>query len=451
MGFALLLWLLVSLVSISLVGNYPLWALGLGAVGGTGVGIFLFGKADDGIGLRTPLDVPIALLLFLPATMGLYASPDFERSVRDVFQLGAGVGLFYGVVWWGTDLPPCPPSLKGKGERRSWPWVRAIGAGICRVLLSPLPVPGRGRGRGPRDVMVVGFMCLGAALALGSLLVMAVPTVKLPVMGRLFAYLPNVLPRRVNPNYVGGMLVFFAFLPLWRLIWCRGRGWLAWVIAGAVWGGLLLAQSRGALLGAGMALAVTMACQFRWARWLALLGLVSGAFLFAEMGIGTVLDPVGAAGAHRTWEGRAELWQRAVYIAQDFSFTGIGLHGFPVVVDLLYPLFLIGPNARMPHAHNMFLQVAVDMGIPGFVAFWMLLGAWGGMVWDALRRTAAGSNAEGFRPVVLGLFGGMLAHVMYGVMDAITLGEKAGVAFWMVLALTVAVWQQVRRGGDDGA
>ena len=64
-------------------------------------------------------------------------------------------------------------------------------------------------------------------------------------------------------------------------------------------------------------------------------------------------------------ESRQELWERAVYISQDFAFTGIGLRSFPKVVDLLYPLFLIGPNARVPHPHNLYLEVVASLGFVG--------------------------------------------------------------------------------------
>src|SRR5205085_2072334 len=74
------------------------------------------------------------------------------------------------------------------------------------------------------------------------------------------------------------------------------------------------------------------------------------------------------------WDVRAELWSRAMSMLQDFSFTGVGLGMYGKVANVLYPFFLIPPDAEMGHAHNHFLQVAVDLGIPGLVIYTTLLG-----------------------------------------------------------------------------
>ena len=63
-------------------------------------------------------------------------------------------------------------------------------------------------------------------------------------------------------------------------------------------------------------------------------------------------------------EGRIEVWSRAISMIQDFLFTGIGRGSFGPLADTLYPFFLAAPGTG-PHAHNLFLQVAVDLGILG--------------------------------------------------------------------------------------
>jgi O-antigen ligase len=68
-------------------------------------------------------------------------------------------------------------------------------------------------------------------------------------------------------------------------------------------------------------------------------------------------------------QGRLELWSRAIYGIQDFPFTGMGMNTFRKLVHMRYPLFLTSPNVDIAHAHNEFLQAALDLGIPGLIAF----------------------------------------------------------------------------------
>ena len=289
------------------------------------------------------------------------------------------------------------------------------------------------------------FLVAGAGIAASTFLVMEFPRwSKVPFVSSFYSHLPNLLYRKVNPNYLGGSLTFFFPLALWALIGGYKKRIWASLAVGLMGFGLLMTQSRGALLGTGVAVVLMGAYWNRWVRYgLPILVVLAGLLVYS-LGVEGLLDPAVGAGVERKLESRQELWERAVYISQDFAFTGIGLRSFPVVVDLLYPLFLIGPNARMPHPHNLYLDVVSSIGFPGFVAFWALLGAWGGMVWEILRRCRGNPELRYCEVFGVGLAGGMAAHLIYSVTDAITLGEKAGLIFWAVLGLTAALWRLVR-------
>lgn len=62
-------------------------------------------------------------------------------------------------------------------------------------------------------------------------------------------------------------------------------------------------------------------------------------------------------------DSRIEIWQRAVYLIQDFPLTGADMNTFDPVVRTLYPLFIAGPQSPINHAHNHLLQAGVDLGI----------------------------------------------------------------------------------------
>jgi uncharacterized membrane protein len=46
-----------------------------------------------------------------------------------------------------------------------------------------------------------------------------------------------------------------------------------------------------------------------------------------------------------------------------------------------------------------------------------------------------------FRWLGIGIVGSLVAFHVYGLTDAIALGAKPGVAFWMILALSAALWR----------
>jgi putative inorganic carbon (HCO3(-)) transporter len=148
-------------------------------------------------------------------------------------------------------------------------------------------------------------------------------------------------------------------------------------------------------------------------------------------------------------EGRLEVWSRAIYGIQDFPFTGMGMNAFRKVVPVLYPLFNISPEVDIAHAHNEFLQAALDLGIPGLVAFlalyigafWMLADVWRVTHHPALNNVHWSLVT---RSLALGLGGGLLAHLLYGLTDAVALGAKPGVLFWMLLGLITGLRRQAQ-------
>lgn len=153
-------------------------------------------------------------------------------------------------------------------------------------------------------------------------------------------------------------------------------------------------------------------------------------------------------------QGRLEVWSRAIYGIQDFPFTGMGMNAFRKVVNVLYPLFLVSPDTDIGHAHNEFLQAALDLGIPGLIAFialyigafWMLWEIWKNSVveQDGILSVVGQDTILSYaRPLVLGLGGGLLAHMLYGLTDAVALGAKQGLLFWMLLGLIAGLYGQV--------
>lgn len=250
-----------------------------------------------------------------------------------------------------------------------------------------------------------------------------------------------------------------AFLAVKLNVWQR---WLTrlivWLVTLFVGGVFVLTQSRSGYLAVAITFPVLLFISLprRW-RWVLLglilvTGLVLGIVLSKEdlfiardwlMGSGLT---TASALSLNTLEGRIEIWSRAIYGLQDFSFTGMGMNTFREVVHVIYPLFSVTESNDIgygyAHAHNEFLQAGLDLGIPGMIAFialyigafWMLI-----RLWRGVSNFAFHVPSSLVKVIILGLGGGLTAHMLYGLTDAVALGAKPGVLFWMMLGLIVGL------------
>jgi O-antigen ligase len=93
---------------------------------------------------------------------------------------------------------------------------------------------------------------------------------------------------------------------------------------------------------------------------------------------------------------RITIWLTSLRIFLDHPITGIGFGNFMG----FYEQYVRVPTKIFGHAHNDFLNVAVNAGIIGFSAFiWLWVKAW-----RSLRRMFEQTKDEGFKPLVLAGF-----------------------------------------------
>ncbi|MGB9890768.1 MAG: O-antigen ligase family protein [Anaerolineae bacterium] len=329
-------------------------------------------------------------------------------------------------------------------------------------------------------ILAVGVLGAGWSVKVGPLYAL---TQRIP---RLIEGLPESQADAVSPNQLAGALMIY--LPL-ALALVFGRRFSRRAIVGPLFGligsllflalvagTLLLTQSRSGWIGGAaglMALAslAGLTARRRWARWLgavlpvlAVLAVAGAIIYLGPQTLGESLfgkeitNPVEEVVGSITLEDRVEIWSRALYAIQDFPFTGCGLGAFRRVVPVLYPLFTVPPDTDIAHAHNIFLQTALDLGIPGLVAYLALLEIALAACWRAARAltpTPAASGGfplpfshsvgegdgqgEGVRALALGLASGLIALHVYGLTDALALGSKPAIVFWYALGMVAAL------------
>jgi O-antigen ligase len=91
----------------------------------------------------------------------------------------------------------------------------------------------------------------------------------------------------------------------------------------------------------------------------------------------------------------------------------------------------VPPDADIAHAHNHILQSALDLGLPGMMAYLWLWVCAARLVGKAAVDQASAPEQR----VADGLGIGLIAYFAFGMTDAIPLGAKVGLALWAALAL----------------
>jgi len=321
------------------------------------------------------------------------------------------------------------------------------------------------------------FSLAGAGIALVGVLGMKSVTAKIAGLSAMISKIPTFIlglpgaEAGVQPNELGGVLLWT--LPVILLAglvilskpdWFTSNidrktqkflSWIGWVAFFAVSfaifaAGLVVTQSRGSYLAIILACLVILVLIPRWPlRWLviALLGadLVGCLILIQQYGWQTVLDqvigglPVDSSAISMVSIGqRVEIWNHALWAIQDMPLTGFGMNIFRSAIQVFYPTFQSTSSYMTAHAHNELLQAALDLGLPGLVGF-------AAIYVGALAMLARTMQAGGaVRLLALGLLGGLLAHFIYGMTDAVALGAKPGYLFWWLLGMVYGLYEQSR-------
>lgn len=360
--------------------------------------------------------------------------------------------LASGRLWPGTavDLPVVAIMLIALGSllwvsadrNLSWLAFCQLTAGIftfCTIIQIA-------RSRDAVVAMTALLLLLGVALAVYGLAAstwwQAQKFIHLPAA--ILRLRPQV-PEIINANILGG-----ALMPLIAIVSAlflfghptggRRKRWLLWTGLLLAWltmtAMLGLTQSRGAWLGLAVGLFILALVRTRWAALLVPVALV----IAMSVGPGRIMQLAVANQTLSSWEGRQEVWSRAVYMIQDFPFTGIGIGTFGRVAPILYPFF-IGSNEEgaIAHAHNLTLQVAVDLGLFGLVAFTALFTACLIMAmrsWHRLR-----THDRNLSALALGLAVALVGILVHGLLDTPLWQAKTTVILWAVLGLSVALHQ----------
>ena len=301
----------------------------------------------------------------------------------------------------------------------------------------------------------------GFILGLPSLLLLVV---SLAYGSQRLEMLSGYLPMPLSDNLASSIIVIglpFAFAALWlgvaeRRVLPGLTGALALVVGLAA---LALTGSRGAWIGltAGAVIAGYLLIRhglverrgrtsaWFWLADIAVVLVFLGAIVFyAAIILSPELDGrLGISAQGGSALSRMALWRDSLPLIQDYYFTGSGLAAtamtYATYAYLLHVPYLF-------HAHNLYLQVALEQGVPGLIAFVGIFAAavlYSANAWQRADRTGRALLAAGSAATAALLVHGLFDAELYFSLLAPIVFLAPALLLWSASS----VYRQAR--GDD--
>lgn len=228
---------------------------------------------------------------------------------------------------------------------------------------------------------------------------------------------------------------------------------VALVIIGA---GLLVTQNRSAWLGAGTGVILVGALYLLYGRGpglglqkaqiilpVLIVALTVGLFLGMSRLSGSLSARAGTLsglGHDNSFQWRLGMWSKALRMVRDRPALGWGVGSFPLQ-QALYPhpavrgrtqvaILRDGPSLD-ENAHNTWLQLGAELGVPGLALFLAIYGTFFAATFRALRK-----QRPGFRKsVVMGAMGGVAAQAVCAFGSPAWEFVECSVFLWFMLAV----------------
>ncbi|MBI5873587.1 MAG: O-antigen ligase family protein [Candidatus Omnitrophica bacterium] len=192
---------------------------------------------------------------------------------------------------------------------------------------------------------------------------------------------------------------------------------------------LILTYAPGAALGLYAAIIIMAICKRKW--WLVallLVGLIFGFFLLPES-----LTSWPHGGFFTSIAGRINMWKTALKIIQVHPFIGSGLHSFSINYENFCLPGQPHCGAGAPYAHNMYLQMAAEIGLLGLGVFIWILAFTFKKLFNIFKSA---SSTSFMKALSLGLTAGMAAYLTHGILESSIYTSQGALLFWTMLGLS---------------
>jgi putative inorganic carbon (HCO3(-)) transporter len=347
---------------------------------------------------RTPFDESIALLVILSAA-SIGGSPDPSFSFYNYYHLmGRYILLYYLVI----------NNLNSLQQVQRLVWA---------VMASALLVTSYGFYQYVHGVDISTFHWVDGE---------QFPDLKV----RIFSTLQN-------PNLLAGFLVVVMSLAIGQGLYTEriGSKLLLFALVIVLGTCLVLTYSRGAWL--SIVAVATICGRFynRKVLWLFLL-IPLGALFCQDAVMERLMSIFNPTDTSSTL--RIALWESTIAMIWDKPLLGIGWGSYWLVYPE-YDFFLNNPAARIVHAHNMYLHIAAEIGIPGLLVFLIIIYGHTKKAMDILSHT----NNRWVTGLMLGIVAAVLGLAVNGFTDYIMFNVQLSMLFWLLNGVIITIWQEV--------
>lgn len=372
---------------------------------------------------RTALDLPL-LLFLISSLMGVWAAYDRSAALDKLWLLIGALLLFYLLAWQRPAQFRLLALLCG-----------ALGLGVALFFLLTHDW----------EASPAKFALVGA------------------LAQRLVAIRPQSGLQPLHPNVAGGLMAILApYQIALALRWARQRRLAPLIVAALALSitlvSLFLTSSRGAMLALAAGLALWLFWQLaqrqrallaRYSRPIAvallLLALAAAALLTSGgwgWQVARLLDRLpGPASA----VSRAQLAAHTLDLIADFPFTGGGLASFPG----LYSRYILDiPYFFLPNGHNILLDVALEQGVAGALAFLLVVLT---TFWLLLGFTPAAEDASSQlwqRHLAGATLASFVALLLHGMVEDTVYGSIALPLLFMAPAFAIALTHNPQTASD---
>ena len=238
-----------------------------------------------------------------------------------------------------------------------------------------------------------------------------------------------------NPNIFAEYMTFVLPVALVLVVtesrWTRRLGWAAVLSLSSV--ALILTFSRGGWLAT---LAAAIMLGLFWEPKIFIAGTIL-AFLLPMVASQQIIQRTSSIGSLEDSSNtfRLAIWAAVISMIKAYWFSGIGLG--TAAFNQVYPQFMIAGTPAI-HTHNLYLQLALELGVFGLLAFlWLLMAVFA----NCLRALSQISYRR--RGVLAALIAGLTGFLLHGAVDNVWYSPKLTLLFWLMFGLTVPLTREV--------